>query len=149
MSYLITKRLLKNIESLTEFVETRTVESLQETISFPELPDNDSLARLAHSIIQTNRTLSHKIHAIQQFALYAAHELKSPLMSMQGSLDLALKTTNYHKYYERLAITVANMETMIQSLLVTVDAQRGHEKPQLIVIRHLVQELCLSMNLEY
>ena len=94
LSWYLTKRLLKNIERLTEFTESRTIDTLAETIEFPSLPASDSLARLARSITTTNATLAHKISEIQQFSLYAAHELKSPLMSMQGSLDLALKTTN-------------------------------------------------------
>lgn len=145
----ITRKLLTNIENLTQFVESRTMDTLNEEISFPSLPWTDPLARLTRSIIQTNSTLSEKINTIQQFALYAAHELKSPLMSMRWSLDLALKTTNYHKYFTRLEKTVSGMEYMIQSLLSMVDPHRWNEQPQLIVLQYLLTEVCQSMNNEY
>jgi signal transduction histidine kinase len=70
-------------------------------------------------------------------------------MSMRWSLDLALKTANYHKYYNRLDATVANMDSMIQSLLVTVDPHRGHEKPQPVLIKRLLNELGERMSAQY
>jgi signal transduction histidine kinase len=74
------------------------------------LPQDDTLTRLTDSINTTNHLLLEKIQTIKQFALYAAHELKSPVMSMQSSIELALKTQNYHKYMSRVQDTVNGMQ---------------------------------------
>lgn len=149
LAWALTKRLMKDIESLTDFVESRDISNLHDTIQLVHLPETDTIARLADSVSATNHQLLQQIEKIKQFALYAAHELKSPLMSMQGSLDLALKTQNYLKYMDRLGTTVDTMQWSVNTLLMTVDSDRADQDAELIVVKHLIDTQINQLSEQY
>lgn len=138
----LTKRLLTDIETLQDFVEWRTLANLQESLSMDHLPVDDTITRLTDSVNTANHLLLEKIQTIKQFALYAAHELKSPVMSMQSSIELALKTQNYHKYMTRVQDTVNGMQWTIETLLMTVDIHRVDQVSERILIKNLITSLC-------
>lgn len=149
IAWWLTKRLLTDIETLQFFVEWRTLSNLHESLSMDHLPVDDTLTRLTNSLNTTNHLLLEKIQTIKQFALYAAHELKSPVMSMQSSIELALKTQNYHKYMNRVQDTVNGMQWTIETLLMTVDTHRADQLPEHIVLKNLITWLCTKADRKF
>jgi K+-sensing histidine kinase KdpD len=61
---------------------------------------------------------------------------------MQSSIELALKTQNYHKYMSRVQDTVNGMQWTIETLLMTVDIHRADQTSERIVIKNLLISLC-------
>ncbi len=85
----ISSRLSRPIRELIE--QTQKVTSGEiETVEVLKQPGTYELAKLSNSFAEMSHTLHERSQYIQQFASHVSHEFKTPLTSMQGSLELLL-----------------------------------------------------------
>ena len=83
----ISSRLSRPIRELIE--QTKKVTSGESTtVEVLKQPGTYELAELSNSFAQMSQTLHERSEYIQQFASHVSHEFKTPLTSMQGSLEL-------------------------------------------------------------
>jgi len=83
----ISSRLSRPIRELIE--QTQKVTSGEiETIEILKHPGTRELSLLSNSFAEMSQTLHERSQYIQQFASHVSHEFKTPLTSMQGSLEL-------------------------------------------------------------
>lgn len=90
-----THKALWDIQRLASFVNTLSVDSLDQRISLDHLPNDDEIAVLATTISIMNQKIHNQIAAIKSFVSHVSHEFKTPLMIMQSDSELALKTKKY------------------------------------------------------
>jgi len=83
----ISSRLSRPIRELIE--QTKKVTSGESTtVEVLKQPGTYELAELSNSFAKMSETLHERSEYIQQFASHVSHEFKTPLTSMQGSLEL-------------------------------------------------------------
>ncbi|MEH6456068.1 MAG: ATP-binding protein [Cocleimonas sp.] len=83
----ISSRLSRPIRELIE--QTKKVTSGESpTVEVLKQPGTYELAELSNSFAKMSQTLHERSEYIQQFASHVSHEFKTPLTSMQGSLEL-------------------------------------------------------------
>lgn len=83
----ISSRLSRPIRELIE--QTKKVTSGENTtVEVLKQPGTYELAELSNSFAKMSQTLHERSEYIQQFASHVSHEFKTPLTSMQGSLEL-------------------------------------------------------------
>ena len=83
----ISSRLSRPIRELIN--QTKKVISGEiETVKVLHQPGTYELSELSHSFAEMSQALQERSHYIQEFASHVSHEFKTPLTSMQGSLEL-------------------------------------------------------------
>ena len=83
----ISSRLSRPIRELIE--QTKKVTTGEsDTVEVLKQPGTYELAELSNSFAKMSQTLHERSQYIQQFASHVSHEFKTPLTSMQGSLEL-------------------------------------------------------------
>jgi signal transduction histidine kinase len=89
----ISSRLSRPIRELIE--QTQKVTSGEsKTVEVLKQPGTYELAELSNSFAKMSHTLHERSEYIQQFASHVSHEFKTPLTSMQGSLELLQEHAN-------------------------------------------------------
>jgi len=83
----ISSRLSRPIRELIDQTQQVTRGEI-ETVEVLKRPGTYELAKLSNSFSEMSHTLKERSHYIQQFASHVSHEFKTPLTSMQGSLEL-------------------------------------------------------------
>ncbi len=83
----ISSRLSRPIRELIDQTQQVT-RGETETVDILKRPGTYELAQLSTSFSEMSHTLKERSHYIQQFASHVSHEFKTPLTSMQGSLEL-------------------------------------------------------------
>lgn len=83
----ISSRLSRPIRELIEQTQKVTRGEL-ETVEVLKHPGTRELSLLSNSFAEMSQTLHERSQYIQQFAAHVSHEFKTPLTSMQGSLEL-------------------------------------------------------------
>ena len=83
----VSARLSRPIRELIEQTQKVTRGEI-ETVEVLKKPGTYELAELSNSFAEMSQTLHERSQYIQQFASHVSHEFKTPLTSMQGSLEL-------------------------------------------------------------
>ena len=83
----LSSRLSRPIRELIEQTQKVTRGEI-ETVEVLHKPGTYELAELSSSFSEMSKALQERSHYIQQFASHVSHEFKTPLTSMQGSLEL-------------------------------------------------------------
>ena len=58
-----------------------------------------------------------QVDDIRQFVSHAAHEIRTPLMIMRSSTDLAIRTKNYEQQLPQIQSTIQHMDELVEMLL--------------------------------
>jgi len=83
----VSARLSRPIRELIEQTQKLTHGEI-ETVEILKKPGTYELAELSNSFSEMSQTLYERSQYIQQFASHVSHEFKTPLTSIQGSLEL-------------------------------------------------------------
>ena len=83
----LSSRLSRPIRELIEQTQ-KVTRGEMETVEVLHKPGTYELAELSSSFADMSKALQERSHYIQQFASHVSHEFKTPLTSMQGSLEL-------------------------------------------------------------
>lgn len=83
----ISSRLSRPIRELIEQTQ-RVTRGESQTVELLKEPGTYELSQLSQSFSTMSKTLHERSEYIQQFASHVSHEFKTPLTSMQGSLEL-------------------------------------------------------------
>ncbi len=101
-------------------------------------------ARLEMMVAERTRALTEKNAEIETFLYTVSHDLKAPLISIQGYVE-ALKDDSLGEeprfFLERLDKNAKNMERLIQDLLELSRAGRVTETPRIIDVNGCVHEI--------
>ena len=92
ISYLSTRRTLRRVERITETVARIGSEGLDERL--PEPTGSDEISRLAKTFNSMLDRIQASVKQLRSVTDAVAHDLKSPVTSVRGTLESALSVEN-------------------------------------------------------
>ena len=92
ISYLSTRRTLRRVERITETVARIGSEGLDERL--PEPAGSDEISRLAKTFNHMLERIQASVKQLRSVTDGVAHDLKSPVTSVRGTLESALSAEN-------------------------------------------------------
>ncbi|MFI5150457.1 MAG: ATP-binding protein [Bacteroidia bacterium] len=98
---------------------------------------------------QSEKKLQHKIEELDLFIYKASHDLKGPLSSMAGLLNLAkleIKDPSVQVYLDKLEQSNNKLEMILHGLLEVVQIKQGKPAIGSIKIYNLVQDILNSLR---
>jgi light-regulated signal transduction histidine kinase (bacteriophytochrome) len=108
---------------------------------------------LNRKLTEANRNLGKKVEELEAFVYTVSHDLKSPVVSMQGMASI-FKEDYGEKidgkgifYIDRIIANAGFMEDLIQGLLLLSRAGRKSEKMEMASVKKVIQDI-LMINRE-
>lgn len=98
---------------------------------------------------KTERDLTYKNRELDTFVYKASHDLKAPLSSLRGLVDIAkeeITAPDAGQYLGLIDRTIAKMDDVLMGLLEVTWIKQGAMDPQLIYMRDLVQTILRSIE---
>jgi signal transduction histidine kinase len=126
ISYWSTGRTLLRVERITEAVARIGTEGLQERL--PEPVNSDEISRLARTFNRMLDQLQSSVNQLRTVTGAVAHDLKSPVTLIRGTLESALCSEGNDKWREPVGETIEALDRLLQLLNTTLDlaeAQAG------------------------
>lgn len=87
------------------------------------MPDHDEIHIVSRAIDEMTTKLHHQVTTIKQFVANVSHEFKTPLMSLQSTLDLGEKTKNYDTVLTQTREQIGVMNRLLDTLTILTAAQ--------------------------
>jgi signal transduction histidine kinase len=119
ITWLAAYRTLTRVERISETVSRIGSEDLGSRL--PEGPHFDEISRLSRTF---NRMLDRIQSSVNQMRILTdsvAHDLKSPVTSIRGSLEVALSDADQRQWRERVAEAIDGLDRLSQLLNTTLD----------------------------
>ncbi len=98
---------------------------------------------------KTERDLVYKNRELDTFVYKASHDLKAPLSSLRGLVDIAkeeIKVPEATRYLSLIDRTIAKMDDVLQGLLEVTWIKQGALENQIIYLRDLAQTILRSIE---
>ncbi|WP_456958241.1 sensor histidine kinase [Lysinibacillus sp. TE18511] len=112
LTYYVSGKVLKPLDTLNSQIKNRTVHNLSETMDIPST--NDEIAELTQSFNEMTDTLNDAFMMQSRFSANAAHELRTPLAVLKTKVDV-FKKKHIHSTEEYDAL-ISVFEKQIQRL---------------------------------
>ena len=119
ITWLAAHRTLTRVERISDTVSRIGSEDLGSRL--PEGPHFDEISRLSRTF---NRMLDRIQSSVNQMRILTdsvAHDLKSPVTSIRGSLEVALSNADQRQWRERVAEAIDGLDRLSQMLNTTLD----------------------------
>ncbi len=119
ISYLSARGTLLRVERITETVARIGAEDLEERL--PEPADSDEISRLASTFNRMLDRIQSSVNQLRTVTESVAHDLKSPVTSIRGTLESALCDTGNEKWRESVGEAIENLDRLLLLLNTTLD----------------------------
>ncbi len=96
----ISKRLLKDLTSISEKVKSVDINSNNKHVICQNMPQNDEIRILAEALNESYDTIDSQTSKLKQFLTDVSHEFKTPLMALSSRLDLLDKKKDRGKLWD-------------------------------------------------
>lgn len=150
ISFFAAHRTLSRVERITRTAARIGSEDLTQRVF--EGPDNDEVSRLAATFNHMLDRIQASVRQLRAVTESVAHDLKSPVTSIRGSLEVAL-TEKDDGWQEMVAVAIEKLDRLLQTLDTTLDlAEAGAGALQLrrepVNLSQLVSQLVASTDPE-
>ncbi len=119
ISYLSTRRTLRRVERITETVARIGSEELDERL--PEPKGSDEISRLAKTFNSMLDRVQASVKQLRSVTDAVAHDLKSPVTSVRGTLESALSIENGDHWRDSVAQAIEGLDRISALLNTTLD----------------------------
>lgn len=144
------KRGLKDLKVLAKKVKRIDIDSLHNNLTFDHLPEHDEIHIVSRAIDEMTTKLHHQVTTIKQFVANVSHEFKTPLMSLQSTLDVGEKTKNYENVLSQTRVQIGVMNRLLDTLTILTNTQiKGQWEKQAIILFQIVDPLVRTMQEKY
>ncbi len=137
VSYWLARRALAPVVEVTELA--REIESTQLSRRLPNRPVPDEIGRLIETFNQMISRLETSFEAMKRFTADASHELRSPLATMQSTIEVTMSrprdAEEYHAAMASLNEEVDRLRHIVADLLLLARADSGRVPFQLEPVR--------------
>lgn len=139
---------LKRIDAVTTAAANIGTGDLSSRVAFADKP-NDEIARLTHTFNTMLDRISASVNQLRSLTDSVAHDMKSPITSIRGSLEAALSTEDANLSRELVARAVESLDRLSEIVTTSLDvaeAEAGalrlrREPSDLADLIHRVAEL--------
>src|SRR3984957_4157908 len=119
ISYWSARRTLRRVERITETVARIGTEGLQERL--PEPVNSDEISRLAKTFNHMLDRLQSSVNQLRTVTGSVAHDLKSPVTLIRGTLESALCHEGNDKWRDSVGEAIEHLDRLLQLLNTTLD----------------------------
>ena len=119
ISYWSARRTLLRVERITEAVARIGTEDLDERL--PEPVNSDEIARLARPLIICWTRLQSSVNQLRTVTGAVAHDLKSPVTLIRGTLESALCDQGNETWRDSVGEAIEELDRLLQLLNTTLD----------------------------
>jgi signal transduction histidine kinase len=119
ISYWSARRTLHRVEQITETVARIGTEDLQERL--PEPVNADEISRLAKTFNHMLDRLQASVNQLRTVTGGIAHDLKSPVTLIRGTLESALCSEGNDKWRDSVGEAIEDLDRLLQLLNTTLD----------------------------
>ena len=126
ISYLSTRRTLRRVERITETVARIGSEGLDERL--PEARGSDEISRLAKTFNHMLERVQASVKQMRALTDAVAHDLKSPVTSIRGTLESALSAEDDCDWRDSAAQAIEGLDrvsTLLNTALDVAEAKAG------------------------
>jgi signal transduction histidine kinase len=126
ISYLSARRTLLRVENITETVSSIGSEELSARL--PDSQKSDEIARLSQTFNRMLDRIQASVNQLRTVTDSVAHDLKSPVTSIRGRLEVALLENDSTDWRESVGAAVEGLDQLSQFINTTLDlaeAQAG------------------------
>lgn len=106
----------KKINELVEFVKHIDIHNLHKPVPL-SWPEDDEIRIIAQSIKTSLNIIKTQTDSLKDFVSYASHELKTPLATVHGLVDLGLKKNDITTIGPKIKKTLTGMNELLDSLV--------------------------------
>lgn len=117
------QRTLSRVERITETVARIGTDDLAERL--PEPANHDEISRLAKTFNRMLDRIQASVIELRLVTDAVAHDLKSPLTSIRGTLESALSAEPRGPWRESVAEAIENLDRLLNILNTTLDVAEG------------------------
>lgn len=135
ISYWSARRTLLRVERITETVARIGTEDLEERL--PEPANSDEISRLAKTFNRMLDRLQSSVNQLRTVTGGIAHDVKSPVTLIRGTLESALCDERNERWRESVGEAIEGLDRLLQLLNTTLDLAEA-EAGALHVDRHPV-----------
>ncbi|MGA7295081.1 MAG: ATP-binding protein [Terriglobales bacterium] len=119
ISYWSARRTLLRVERITETVARIGTEDLAERL--PEPANSDEISRLAKTFNHMLDRLQSSVNQLRTVTGAVAHDLKSPVTLIRGTLESALCNEGNEKWRDSVGEAIEELDRLLQLLNTTLD----------------------------
>src|ERR1700719_3884686 len=119
ISYCSARRTLHRVERITETVARIGTQDLEERL--PEPVNSDEISRLASTFNHMLDRLQSSVNQLRTVTGGIAHDLKSPVTLIRGTLESALCNEGNDKWRESVGEAIEDLDRLLQLLHTTLD----------------------------
>ena len=119
ISYMSARRTLRRVEHITETVARIGNEDLQERL--PESASRDEIARLAKTFNLMLERIQSSVNQLRSVTDSVAHDLKSPVTSIRGTLESALCREPNDNWRDSVGEAIEDLDRLLNMLNTTLD----------------------------
>ena len=119
ISYWSARRTLHRVERITETVARIGTEDLKERL--PEPVNSDEISRLAKTFNHMLDRLQASVNQLRTVTGSIAHDLKSPVTLIRGTLESALCNEGNDKWRDSVGEAIEDLDRLLQLLNTTLD----------------------------
>ena len=119
ISYFSARRTLLRVERMTEAVARMGSEDLKERL--PESKNSDEIARLSETFNHMLDRIQSSVSQLRAVTDAVAHDLKSPVTSIRGTLESALCDGANDRLQESVGEAIEGLDRLLQRLNTTLD----------------------------
>ena len=119
ITWLAAYRTLTRVESISDTVARMGSDDLSRRL--PEGPYHDEITRLSSTFNRMLDRIQSSVHQMRVLTDSVAHDLKSPVTSIRGSLEVALFDGAEGPWRERVAEAIEGLDRLSQLLNTTLD----------------------------
>ena len=119
ISYWSARRTLLRVERITETVARIGTEDLAERL--PEPVNSDEISRLAKTFNHMLERLQSSVNQLRTVTGAVAHDLKSPVTLIRGTLESALCSEGNEKWRDSVGEAIEALDRLLQLLNTTLD----------------------------
>jgi len=142
------KSSLQRVYILRDFVEGLDIHSLDKTVPVMG-PEDDEIQIIADKLQESLYLLQSQADSLKNFVSNASHELKTPLMSMNSLIDLAIKTGSYEQTGEKLKSQIVSMNNLFELLITLAKYEFNELHREKIDIVPRIQEIVHGLEKQY
>jgi signal transduction histidine kinase len=119
ISYLSARRTLRRVEGIAETVARIGSDDLRSRV--PEGPNSDEISRLAQTFNRMLDRVQASVNQLRAVTNSVAHDLKSPVTSIRGRLEVALSDGENGRWREQVAESIEGLDKLARILNTTLD----------------------------
>ncbi len=119
ITWLAAHRTLTRVERISDTVSRIGSEDLSSRL--PEGPHFDEISRLSRTFNRMLDRIQSSVNQMRVLTDSVAHDLKSPVTSIRGSLEVALSDADQRQWRERVAEAIDGLDRLSQMLNTTLD----------------------------